>query len=75
MTVYPGFSGQRLIENVIPKIYKLAEIREKLGLGFVITADGGVNWENIYKIGPIDEAVMGSAFFMKKYGMGNTPTP
>ncbi|MFZ8833913.1 MAG: ribulose-phosphate 3-epimerase [Candidatus Caldipriscus sp.] len=66
MTVYPGFSGQRLIENVIPKIYKLAEIREKLGLGFVITADGGVNWENIYKIGPIDEAVMGSAFFMKK---------
>jgi ribulose-phosphate 3-epimerase len=41
MTVYPGFSGQRLMENVIPKIYKLAEKREKLGLGFVITADGG----------------------------------
>ncbi len=41
MTVYPGFSGQRSTENVVPKIYKLAEIREKLGLGFFITADWG----------------------------------
>ena len=41
MTVYPGFSDQRSTENVVPKIYKLAEIREKLGLGFFITADGG----------------------------------
>ncbi len=63
MTVYPGFSGQRLVEKSIPKVYELAEIREKLGLNFVITVDGGINKNNINKLGPIDEAVIGSAFF------------
>jgi len=66
MTVYPGFSGQRLIERVIPKIHELANIRESLGLKFLITGDGGINWENIHRIGPIDEVVMGAAFFEKK---------
>ncbi len=75
MTVYPGFSGQKLIERVIPKIYELASLREDLGLNFSITADGGINWENLHKIGPIDEAVMGLAFFEKKLGAGNSSTP
>ena len=63
MTVYPGFSGQKLLERVIPKIYELNDLREKYGLKFIITADGGINFKNLKKLGPVDEVVMGVGFF------------
>lgn len=63
MTVYPGFSGQKLLEWVIPKIYELNDLREKYGLNFTITADGGINYTNLEKLGPVDEVVMGAGFF------------
>jgi len=66
MTVYPGFSGQRLLEKTIEKIHQLNDIRKERKLNFVITADGGINRENIGKIGPVDEVVMGSGFFSER---------
>jgi ribulose-phosphate 3-epimerase len=46
MTVNPGFGGQKLISGVLPKIKKLHEIKQALGLQFKIEVDGGVNWDN-----------------------------
>jgi ribulose-phosphate 3-epimerase len=46
MTVNPGFGGQKLISGVLPKIKKLSEIKQTLGLQFKIEVDGGVTWDN-----------------------------
>jgi ribulose-phosphate 3-epimerase len=46
MTVNPGFGGQKLLTGVLPKLKKIAEIRQLLGLQFKIEVDGGVNWNN-----------------------------
>ncbi|MCD6461516.1 MAG: ribulose-phosphate 3-epimerase [Thermoplasmata archaeon] len=43
MTVNPGFSGQRFMEDVLPKISWVRERREALGRDFIIMVDGGVN--------------------------------
>jgi len=43
MTVFPGFGGQKFIEDVLPKIRKLAEYRKKEGLNIEIEVDGGIN--------------------------------
>ena len=43
MTVVPGFGGQNFMENQLPKISKLKEMREKKGLNFEIVVDGGIN--------------------------------
>lgn len=43
MTVIPGKGGQKLIQEVLPKIKNIYEIVEKEGYGVQISADGGVN--------------------------------
>ena len=50
MSVNPGFGGQSFIKNSIKKIKQLAEIRDKLGLEFLIEVDGGINTSNIKEI-------------------------
>ena len=45
MTVEPGFGGQPFMEDMLPKIRAAAEEREKRGLDFRITVDGGINVE------------------------------
>ena len=40
MSVYPGFSGQKFIPDVLPK---LTQIRDWVGGGVDIVIDGGVN--------------------------------
>ena len=65
MTVNPGFGGQKLIPECLEKVKKLAIIREKTGLNFRISVDGGINEktaEEAKKAGA-DTLVMGSAFF------------
>ena len=47
MTVNPGFGGQQLIANVIPKIKELRNIIDSNGYKCKIEVDGGVNWDNI----------------------------
>jgi len=45
MTVEPGFGGQPFMEDMLPKIRAAAETRDKRGLDFRITVDGGINVE------------------------------
>jgi ribulose-phosphate 3-epimerase len=68
MTVEPGFAGQSLIENCLPKISSLREIIEKKNLNTVIQVDGGINLQNIKEIYErgCTFFVMGSAFFKEK---------
>jgi ribulose-phosphate 3-epimerase len=46
MTVNPGFGGQSLIERVFPKMERVRERIEKLGLDTLIEVDGGVKIDN-----------------------------
>ncbi len=73
MTVYPGFAGQRMLEWVLPKVSELDRMRRERDLRFTITVDGGVKWENLSKIGPADEVVMGAAFFRGRKPAGTDP--
>ena len=46
MSVNPGFGGQKFIPEVLSKVKKLADIRNKEKLAFDIEIDGGINFEN-----------------------------
>jgi ribulose-phosphate 3-epimerase len=46
MTVNPGYGGQKLISNIIPKVKQLAKEIKKQQLTCAIEVDGGVNWDN-----------------------------
>ena len=46
MSVYPGFGGQKFIQNIVNKIKKLKSIKEKQNLKFDIEVDGGINFDN-----------------------------
>ena len=39
MTVVPGKGGQKFIQEVLPKIKKISDIREKEGHNFLISVD------------------------------------
>lgn len=43
MTVEPGFGGQRFMADMLPKMTRVAEERERLGLDFRIEVDGGID--------------------------------
>ena len=65
MTVEPGFGGQTLIGECLEKVSRLVEIREKLGLNYKISVDGGVNGQTLDEVlkSGVDIVVSGSAFF------------
>jgi ribulose-phosphate 3-epimerase len=65
MTVNPGFGGQALIPECLEKVEKLAKIRDKAGVNFRISVDGGINGQTAEKAikAGADTLVMGSAFF------------
>ena len=46
MSVNPGFGGQKFMPEVLSKIRKLVEIRNKRKLNFEIEIDGGINFDN-----------------------------
>lgn len=62
MTVFPGYGGQKYIEDVNEKIIKL---RKVMGDEFNIQVDGGVNADNIGKVFSIGANVIvaGTAVF------------
>ena len=43
MSVFPGFSGQSFISDVLPKLAEAKRIRGERGLDFAIEIDGGIN--------------------------------
>ncbi|HEY4600352.1 MAG TPA: ribulose-phosphate 3-epimerase [Cerasibacillus sp.] len=68
MTVNPGFGGQSFIEEMVPKIETLAEIRNNQHDDFLIEVDGGINEKTAYACARAgaDILVAGSAIFGKK---------
>jgi ribulose-phosphate 3-epimerase len=68
MTVNPGFGGQTLIPECLEKVRSLAKIREKQGLGYLLSVDGGINEETAARVreAGADILVAGSAFFRAK---------
>ncbi len=65
MSVYPGFGGQQFIEASYDRIKELVQIREELGLEYMIEVDGGIKLDNVDKILECgaDVIVAGSAVF------------
>lgn len=60
MTVHPGRGGQKLIEDVIPKIDELKRIKEENKYNFQIFVDGGINDTTIDKVKNADVVISGS---------------
>ena len=70
MSVNPGFGGQKFMPEVLEKIKKLKEIREKENLNFDIEIDGGINFEN-YRLAiesGVDILVSGTTIFKSNDG-------
>ena len=68
MTVEPGFSGQKFIAEMLPKIKKLREVIDsKKGNKPLIEVDGGVKLENIEEI-----AAAGADIFVSGSGIYKT---
>ena len=65
MTVYPGFSGQKLIPEALAKIPVLDRMRKEKGYSFTIQIDGGVGLGNLKEVMEtgVDIVVAGSAVF------------
>lgn len=63
MTVNPGYMGQQMVPQVLKKIEKVRELKEKHGLTFKISVDGNVNVENIKNMvsSGADTLVLGSS--------------
>ena len=70
MSVYPGFGGQKFINEVVKKIEDLDQIRNSKGLNFKIEIDGGINFETskiALKAG-VDILVSGTTVFKENNG-------
>ena len=67
MTVNPGFSGQKFIPAVLPKIKKLRQMIDGLGLPVLVAVDGGVHLDTIDAVvaAGADVLVSGSGIFEK----------
>jgi len=65
MTVNPGFSGQKFIPGVLPKIRRLRQIIDAQELPVLIEVDGGVSPETVGNIvaAGADVLVSGSGIF------------
>jgi len=65
MTVNPGFSGQKFIPGVLPKIRRLRQIIDAQELPVLIEVDGGVSPETVGNIAAAgaDVLVSGSGIF------------
>jgi len=50
MSVFPGFGGQKFIKDVLKKIERISEIKDKNSFKFDIEVDGGINFSNFKKV-------------------------
>ena len=70
MSVYPGFGGQKFINEVIQKIKDLDQIRNQKKLNFKIEIDGGINFETskVAIEAGVDILVSGTTVFRENNG-------
>jgi ribulose-phosphate 3-epimerase len=68
MSVHPGFSGQRFIPDVIPKLKEASEVIKKTKKRIYLQIDGGINNQNagIVKQNGADVLVSASFIFQSK---------
>ena len=50
MSVFPGFGGQKFIKEVLNKIKKIYEIKNKENFEFDIEVDGGIDFSNYKEV-------------------------
>lgn len=65
MSVWPGFGGQRFIEDTVAKMQQLSHWRSQRGLDFRLEVDGGIDLKTakVCKVAGVDTFVAGTAFF------------
>lgn len=65
MSVFPGYAGQRFIFNSVEKVKKLVEMRNRRGLSFLISVDGGIDIAiaNLLRNVGADVVISGNSFF------------
>lgn len=65
MSVEPGFGGQKFMESCLPKIAYYKAKQDELGLGYVISVDGGIGPANAHLVrdAGVGLIVAGSAVF------------
>jgi ribulose-phosphate 3-epimerase len=65
MTVEPGFGGQKLLEETLPKIAQARNYIRSHELSIALQVDGGVTEQNIAQLAELgaDTFVAGSAVF------------
>jgi len=68
MTVNPGFSGQKFIEGVVPKIRALRDEIERRRLDVDIQVDGGINPKTVATV-----AAAGANVLVAGYGIYRAP--
>jgi ribulose-phosphate 3-epimerase len=68
MTVNPGFSGQKFIPGVLPKIRRLRQMIDAQNLDVLLQVDGGVSFDTVSDIvaAGADVLVSGSGLFNDK---------
>lgn len=66
MTVQPGFGGQSFRENGIAKIEHLRDYRERNGLKFDISVDGGINRETGKRCADAGATVLAAGSYLFK---------
>ena len=68
MTVNPGYSGQKFIEGVVPKIAALRAEIERRGLDIDIQVDGGINPKTVTTV-----VAAGANVLVAGYGIYRAP--
>ena len=71
MSVYPGFGGQKFIPDVLGKIKKLKDIKEKKNYKFDIEVDGGINFSNSKEVFNAGANILVSGTTIFKENNGN----
>lgn len=68
MSVFPGFGGQKFIEDVLPKITEARALVEKTGKNIDVEIDGGITRDNVEKVklAGANVIVAGSTVFNEK---------
>jgi ribulose-phosphate 3-epimerase len=71
MTVNPGFGGQQLIPEVLPKIRRVRQMLDEVNPAARISVDGGVNLDTAPSVlaHGADTLVAGSAIFKASEGV------
>ncbi|MBE44191.1 MAG: ribulose-phosphate 3-epimerase [Thaumarchaeota archaeon] len=69
MSVQPGFSGQKFMQEVLPKMKKIDHIIHEKDFDTIIEADGGVDTSNVYDLARMGARILvaGSAVYGKPY--------